>query len=381
MIYLDNNATTPLDPAVFEAMTPFLSTHFGNPSSNNKLGRYARRSLEDARERVAQILGAHPTEISFNSGGTEGDNHALLGSTLFHPDSPSPGTILISQVEHPAIEEPARRAEARGYRINRIPVGPDGCVRISDFESALETAPDIRLVSLMLANNETGAIQPVREVSQLCKERGVPIHTDAVNAVGKMPVRVDNLNIDLLTLSGHKFHAPKGAGILYRRSTCSLGPLMSGGDQEGTLRPGTENVAHATGLAVALENATKNLSGNIERMKRQCQYLLEQIASIHPSVRPSLSPGPALSNTLSLLIPGHSSASLVQKLDQKGIAVSAGAACHAEKTVAPSRILIACGLSETEASQTLRISLSRETTDQELKRAIDGFRSVFLATC
>tara|TARA_B100000959_G_C14775665_1_gene539366 strand:+ start:101 stop:802 length:702 start_codon:yes stop_codon:yes gene_type:complete len=233
----------------------------------------------------------------------------------------------------------------------------------------------------MLANNETGAIQPVREVSQLCKERGVPIHTDAVNAVGKMPVRVDNLNIDLLTLSGHKFHAPKGAGILYRRSTCSLGPLMSGGDQEGTLRPGTENVAHATGLAVALENATKNLSGNIERMKRQCQYLLEQIASIHPSVRPSLSPGPALSNTLSLLIPGHSSASLVQKLDQKGIAVSAGAACHAEKTVAPSRILIACGLSETEASQTLRISLSRETTDQELKRAIDGFRSVFLATC
>ncbi|MBI4616671.1 MAG: cysteine desulfurase [Planctomycetes bacterium] len=368
-IYLDNNATTPLDPNVFEAMRRFLVDDFGNPSSAHRFGRPPREGLEEARRRVAACLGTRPDRIAFTRSGTEADGLAVAGRFAGRAH----GRLITTDIEHPAVLETARALAGRGIIVEILPVDSDGIVCLETLEEALSRPAD--LVSIMLANNETGAVQPIGEASCLCRAKGVPLHTDAVNAAGKMPVRVDELRVDLLSLSAHKFHGPKGAGVLYMRDRSLIEPLFFGGGQEGGLSPGTENVAGAVGLAEALARATAALPDAADRMRELSERLLAGLRSLVPGIVENVSGEARLPNTLSLIIPGRDSTKLLARLDRAGIAVSAGAACHAG-TRKPSSVLLAMGRTPEEALSTIRVSLSRFTTGEEIGRSLDMFRQV-----
>jgi cysteine desulfurase len=362
--YLDYNATSPLDPRVLEAMRPWLEGRFGNPSSIHWAGREARAAVDRARGQVAKLLGAAPSEVVFTSGGTEADNLALWG--VVRAAQASTPHLVVSAIEHPAVIGAAAALEEDGVAVSRVGVGREGVVDPDRLEAALR--PETLLVSVMLAQNETGAVQPVAEIARRCRERGILVHTDAVQAAGRLPLPVAGLGVDLLSLSGHKMGAPQGVGALYVRRGVRLSPLHQGGAQERGRRSGTENVAGIVGLGAAADLAVAELAlvparvGALrDRLERE---LLAAIPDIHVN-----SPGDRLCNTLSLIINGVEGEALLLNLDLEGIAASSGSACSSG-TMKPSPVLLAMGLTPQEAHGSLRLSLGRESAEADVEAVV-----------
>jgi cysteine desulfurase len=365
VIYLDHNATAPLRPEVLEAVLPALRDHHGNPSSLCSPGREAKRHLEHARAEVADALGAEPGEIVFTSGGTEADNLALRG-----PLSPrvAPGTrrLVVSAVEHPAVLRPSEALAEEGVRVERLGVDHEGRVSVDALAALLAAEPaETTLVSVMLANNDVGTLQPVRELAAVAHARGALIHSDAVQAVGRVDVRVGALGVDLLSLSGHKLGAPPGAGALYVRRGLALAPLLLGGEQERGRRAGTENLPAVLGLGRACALACAERDAEAARLEALRDRLERGVLALAPEAVVHGAGAPRLANTLNLSLPGVSGEALLMNLDLEGIAVSTGSAC-ASGQEAPSHVLLAMGVPEALARSSLRFSLGRTTTAEEI---------------
>lgn len=366
LIYLDNNATTPVLPEVREAMLPFLGELFGNPSSGHSFGRAVKNKIEEAREQVAHLIGAHPSEIIFCSGGTEADNLALKGVVGLHT---ADGTwkVVVSAIEHSAVLNTARHLGKSGYRLSVIGVDEAGIVSPDAFSAEMDGSTAV--VSLMHANNETGAIQPVAAVAEVARRRGIPVHTDAVQSLGKIPVNVDALGVDLLSLSAHKIYGPKGVGALFVRRGTRLYPLFTGGSHERGLRAGTENVAGIIGLGVACEIAGKSLADTSVRTARLRDELQRRIFEAIPRVRLNGHPELRAPNTLNVGFAGADGEALQIRCDMEGIAVSTGSAC-ASGSVEPSHVLLAMGIPHESLRGSLRFSLGRSTTPEEIDRVM-----------
>ena len=364
-IYLDNNATTCVDPRVLEAMRPYFDEEYGNASSIHSFGTKARAALEEAREQVALFLGVGSDEVLFTSGGTEADNLALCGVAR---SLRSKGNhILISAIEHPAVLMAFDGMQDEGFRVTRLPVDREGRVRLEKVEDAL--SDETTLISLMMANNETGTIQPVQEIASLARSKGIAVHSDAVQAAGKIPIDVGHLGVDLLSISGHKFHGPKGVGALYLRQGVRLQPIMLGGGHERGMRAGTENVSGAVGLGEACRVARQNLAEAAPRMSRLRDRLEEGILKSVPDTVVNGCPENRTPQTSNISFLGAQGESLLMALDLQGIAVSTGAACHAG-TVSASHVLTAMRLSRETLQGAIRFSLSRFTTEDEIDRTL-----------
>jgi cysteine desulfurase len=360
-VYLDHNATTPLHPEALEAMRPYLTERFGNPSSVHAWGREARSALEAARESLAGALGATDKDsVVFTGGGTEADNLALRGVMDTHPGG---GHLIVTSVEHHAILHTVDHLERRGYRVTRLSVDEDGRLDPEDVRRAI--GPQTLLVSAMHGNNETGVLFPIREIAAICRERGVPLHTDAIQSFGKLPVDVEALGVDLLSISGHKIGGPKGIGALYVRRGTKMVSLHTGGWQERSRRGGTENVAGAIGFARAAELMRDDLERAGRRMAELRDRLESGLSAAIPEVRRNGDPTARLPQTSSLAFPGTEAESLILALDLCGIGVSSGAACSSG-SLEPSHVLTAMGLPHDRVQSSVRFSLGRETTVEEI---------------
>jgi cysteine desulfurase len=361
-VYLDHNASTPVLPEVIEAMQESLQLHFGNPSSPHTYGRRAHAAVESARNQVAQLLGCADDEILFTSGGTESNNFAIRGAVAAHG---SPAHVLTSVIEHPATSETCGFLETSGVDISRAPVDRFGAVKLAEAISMIRA--DTALVTVMHVNSETGTVQPVRALADAAHATGAVMHTDAAQSVGKIPVRVDQLGVDLLTVAGHKLYAPKGVGALYVRSGIKLPPLLFGGGHENGMRPGTENTASVVGLGKACEIALKDLDQVGERMRKLRDSLWEQLRQGIPGLALNGHPANRLPNTLNVRFPGVSGNRLLDSATE--IAASTGSACHAGDD-SPSAVITAMGLSDTEAIGSVRLSLGRGTGQQDIEIAV-----------
>ena len=372
-VYFDNSATTPLDPEVARAMQPFHEGLFGNPSSLHQAGREARAAVEAARGEVAGLVGAEPAEIVFTGSGTEADNLALLGA--FEQDA-ARRHFVASAIEHPAVLETLRHLESRGAAVTLVLPDSDGVVSADDVAAALR--PDSRLVSVMAANNVVGTLQPVAAIGRLCRERGVLFHTDAVQAAGKMPLDVRADAIDLLSLSAHKLHGPKGVGALFVRKGVTLAPVVHGGGQERGLRSATENVAGIVGFgrATALARATR--ADEAARLVALRDRLLNGLAASVPSLHLLGHRFRRLPGHLCLALAGQEGETikLLLALDEAGIAVSTGSACSASHASQPSHVLVAMGLDPIRARGSLRLTLGRFSTDAEVARFLAVFPNI-----
>jgi cysteine desulfurase len=372
-VYLDYNATTPVDPEVREAMLPFLGEEFGNPSSVHPLGRRARRAVEQARQQVAELLNASdPSEIIFTSGATEANNMALLGATLFAGHKT--GHIVTTQIEHPCVMGVCQFLERWGFRVTYLPV--DRQCRVPP-ESVLDALTDDTLiVSVMLANNETGTVQPVAEIAQLVKERrpDVLVHTDAVQAIAKVPVDVQALGVDLLSISAHKFYGPKGIGALYIRSGTKLEPLLRGGHQEHGMRAGTENVAGIVGLGKAAEIARRDFEVVTQHLWRLRERFLRLIDEL-PMTRLNGHRQFTLPSTANVCLLGADALAVQANLSQRGVCVSVGSACSSG-SLKPSHVLRAMGLSELAAFCSVRFSWGKFTTEDDIDYAVEQTKEV-----
>ncbi len=368
-IYFDHSATTPLDPRVAEAMQPCLGPLFGNPSGLYAAGRAARQAIDLARRQVADLLHAAPEEIFFAASGTEADNMALVG--VAEQYAPEDCHIVTSAIEHPAILETCKHLERRGYEVSYLPVTPDGLVQPADLQAALR--PNTRLASVMTANNVVGTLQPVAELARLARQHGALFHTDAVQAVGKIPLWMDKLEVDLLSLSAHKLHGPKGVGALYVRSGVRLEPLIHGGGQERGLRSATENVAGIVGLGRAAELAQQEMLDEAVRLARLRQRLLDGIRQRIPNAYLIGHPVKRLPGHICLGLAGQEGEAirLLLALDEAGIAVSSGSACSANHAGQPSYILMAMGMDAVRGRGSLRITLGRFNTEAEVDRFLD----------
>ncbi len=365
VIYFDNNATTAVAPEVFEAMTPFLTRLYGNPSSIHNFGGQVMGHVDTARERLAELLGASPSEIIFTSCGTESDNAALWSAVLTQP---ARSKVVISQIEHPAILNTAKELERRGTRVSVIPV--DGNGRLDMEKAQAEIDEDTALVSVMWANNEIGNVFPVRELAAMAHAKGALFHTDAVQAVGKVPINLKEDDIDFLSLSGHKLHAPKGVGALFVRRGIRFHPFVQGGHQESGRRAGTENVASLVGLGTAAMLAKENM----EKEQRYVGALRDELekgvlASI-PSTRVNGDPANRLPNTTNISFEYVEGESILMLLDQFGICASSGSACTTG-SLEPSHVLRAMGLPYTAAHGAIRFSLSRYNTMEEVRFTLE----------
>ena len=360
--YLDNNSTTPVLPEVVEAMLPCFSESFGNPSSIHGCGRRALAHVKHAREQVAALLDCLPSEIVFTSGGTEGDNLALKGMM-------SPGDhIIVSTIEHSAILGTCRWLEHLGCEVTRIGVSSNGQVEPGSVRQALRK--NTRLISIMMANNETGVLQPVEEIGKIAAEADVWFHTDAVQAAGKVPISVQNIRCDLLTISGHKIHGPQGSGALFVRRGTPLKSQLHGGHQEKGRRPGTENVAGIVGLGRASEFARSGLSdGSVERMGVLRDRLETAIVRLVPETRINGKGAPRVPNTSNILFEHVGGDALVLALDERGVAASRGAACTAGDAD-PSSVLMAMGLTGEQSRSSVRFSVGKQNTVEDIERAI-----------
>ena len=385
MIYLDNAATTPLHPKALEAMLPFLTQRFGNPSATYAIARQAQKAIDDARKAVAAVLGCRAADVVFTSGGTESVNTALKGVAFAQKKARAGNHVVTTEVEHHAVLHTANYLEQFGFEVTRLPVDRFGLVDPDDVARAI-TERTV-LVSVMLANNEVGTIEPVAEIARLVAERGralrrrIPFHTDAVQAPGALPLDVDALGVDLLSLSGHKFGGPKGTGVLFLRRGTPFVAQLSGGGQERQRRAGTENVAGVVGLATALTIAEEDRESYIATCRRMRDRLIEAIPALVPDATLNGHPTQRLANNVNVSIRGVRGDKLVAALDRAGIAASAGAACGSSSWE-PSHVLLAMGLSMPEAVGGLRLSLSAENTDAELDtllealpQAVRGLRS------
>lgn len=366
IIYFDNNATTRIHPEVLAVIHRHLDETWGNPSSVHHPGRLARRAIEEAREEVAALIGADSSEIVFTSGGTESNNGAIFGRALQH--DPKRFHIVTTTIEHPAVRAVVEALEERGHPVSRVSPDRDG--RVNPMRMIDAITENTGLVTMMLANNETGVIQPVAEVGEACRERAVPLHTDAVQAIGKLPVDVEALGVDTLSLSGHKFHGPKGIGVLYVRKGSVLSPFVVGGSQERRRRGGTENVPLAAGLGKAAQLARESLHENIGTIREQRDRLEQQVLDSIPRVFINGSEAERLPNTSSICLEGCDAESLVIGLDLEGACVSAGSACSSGR-VEPSAVLLEMGLTPEQAKSTIRVSLCRSTTAEEVDRFVE----------
>jgi cysteine desulfurase len=357
-IYLDHNATTPIAPDVLDAMLPFLRDEFGNPSSSHALGRRAKDAVDTARGHVAALIGAQPNEIIFTSGGTEASNMAIRG--IMHGDGNR--RVITSTIEHPATEEPCHLLAQQGHAIHRIQARPDGRIDLDDAQRAI--AAGAHLVTLIHAQNETGVLQPVAEVAAMARQRGIPVHIDAAQSVGKIAIDVAALGIDLLSIAGHKLYAPKGIGALYVRRGVRLEPVLRGAGQESGRRPGTENVASIVALGEACRLAAIRLRDNAHRnIERLARELFTRLHAEIPGIVLVGHPTERLPNTLNVLFPDVSGRAVLEACPQ--VIASTGSACHADREEA-SAVLRALGIAEHEALGAVRLSLGFTTTQADI---------------
>ncbi len=364
-IYLDHAATTPLSPAVLAAMTPYFTGVFGNASSIHGEGREAKRAVENARRQVAKALNAAiPQEIYFTAGGSESDNWALKGAAFVHGS----GHIITTAIEHHAVLHTCEWLEKQGFSVTCLPVDGFGRLSAAQVERALR--PDTFLVSVMSANNEVGTLEPIGEIGELCRSRGVLFHTDAVQAVGAIPLDVQAMHIDLLSLSGHKLYGPKGVGALYIRKGVRIDPLIHGGAQERGYRAGTENLPGIVGLGKAVEMAHASLSDHAARMTALRDRLIEGLTARVPGTHLNGHPTQRLPGNVNISFDGVEGEALLLRLDLVGVAASSGSACTSG-ALDPSHVLMALGLSEAAANGALRLTLGTETTQDEIDRVLD----------
>ena len=365
-VYLDNAATTALSPKVLEQMMPYLTTIYGNPSSPHSFGQEARRGVEHARDQVAKALNALPEEIIFTGCGTESDNTVLFGVAERYKSKGN--HIITTNVEHHAILHTCEALEKRGIEVTYLPVDENGMVTAEQVANAI-TDKTI-LVSIMFANNEVGTIMPIAEIGKVCRERGVLFHTDAVQAVGHVPIDVKAMNIDMLSMSAHKFHGPKGVGALYMKKGVRLPAYVMGGAQERNRRAGTENVVGVVGLGAAIELATQNLEESAARMTKLRDKLIAGIAERIPEVKLNGHPTLRLPNNVNYSIKYIEGESILLMLDMNGIAASSGSACTSG-SLDPSHVLLALGLSHEVAHGSVRLTLSDETTEEDIDYVLE----------
>nr|WP_321421529.1 formate dehydrogenase accessory sulfurtransferase FdhD [uncultured Methanobacterium sp.] len=375
-VYLDHAATSSLDPEVWEAMEPYFTDYFGNPSTIYLLGRQAKKATENARKQVASLIGASPDEIYFTSGGTESDNLAIQGTVnrfkIANRLKNSGNHIITSSIEHPAVLETCKHLEQEGFRVTFLPVDGEGIVDVADVENAI--TDQTILITIMHANNEIGTIQPIRRIGEIARDKGIVFHTDAVQSVGKIPVNVEDLNVDLLSISAHKLYGPKGAGALYIRKGIKLEPLFHGGGHEKGMRPGTENVPGIVGLGKACQIAEEDMEQNREYTTqlrdKLIREVLEGIEEVH------------LNGHLHKRLPGNAHFSfkgvrgepLTFLLDSKGVDASTGSACSTKK-VEPSHVLLAIGLDDEDANGSLRVTLGKENTFEDVDLAVEAIKN------
>ena len=362
-IYLDYAATAPVLPEVLDAMMPFFISRYGNPSGIHGTGRDAHKAVEEARRRTAAVLGAESREICFTSGGSESDNQAIQGTAFALREKGN--HLITSRIEHHAVLNTCRWLEKQGFRVTYLPVDADGTVSPDAVRDAI--TPETVLVSIMTANNEIGTVEPVGEIGRICREKGVLFHTDAVQAAGMLPLRADEMNADLISLSAHKFHGPKGTGALYIRKGTRLDALIHGGSQERGLRAGTENVPGIVGLGKAIEIAEAERTANAERIRELRDLLIRRIRGAVPDVKLNGHPERRLPNNCHFSFAGVESEALLLRLDLAGIAASGGSACTSG-SMEPSHVLKATGLEEELMKGSIRLTLGRETTAEEIEK-------------
>lgn len=365
-LYLDYNATTPIDPQVFEVMRPFLEEHFGNPSCAYKAGQVAKKAVEKARKQVAALLNCSEREIVFTSGGTESNNQALLGGAWALKNRGN--HIITSQIEHPSVLKACRFLEGQGFKLTCLPVDSDGWVDPESLKKAL-TKKTI-LLSVMLANNEVGTLEPIEEIGLLAREREILFHCDAAQAVGKIAVDPRALSVDLLTLASHKFYGPKGVGALYIREGVEIGSLLLGAGQEGGRRAGTENVPSLVGMGKACELARKELSQRTKTMAQTRDLLEKLLRQEVEEVRVNGHPQKRLPNTLSMSFKGLEAHRILEKILHR-VAVSPGAACHGDGKVKASHVLEAMKVAAIFSHGTLRFSTGKDTTPEKIEKAAE----------
>jgi cysteine desulfurase len=374
-VYLDFNATTPVEPRVLDAMLPYFSAEFANAASIHTPGQKARAAVETAREQVAALIGARPQEIVFTSGGTESDNHAIFGivsssftSFTSSTSSTSSRHIITTAIEHEAVLNACQALEKEGVRVTYLPTDREGQIDLDELHRAMR--PETVLITIMHANNELGTVQPLEEIGRIAKEADVHFHTDAVQSAGKVPIDVNAFRLDLLSLSGHKIYAPKGIGALYVRGGTRLRQLLYGGHHQRGFRPGTENVAGIVGLGKAAEIARNCLAEDAQRVSALRDKLQQGLLHRVPQSRVNGGGATRTPNTTNLVFPGVEGEALLIALDLKGLACSTGAACSSG-AVEPSHVLTAIGLPPEEARASLRFSLGRHTTSADIDFALN----------
>lgn len=364
MIYLDHNATTPVDPAVADKMAWFLREHFGNPSSIYPIGRKVKELMTEAREQVAAALGVDRGEIFFTGSGTESDNFAIFGTLDAHPDK---NEFITSSIEHPAVLEAAKALEKRSVKVSYLPVDPNGTVELSALRDAL--TPRTALVSVMHANNEIGTIQPIEDIVRICRERDVPVHTDAVQTFGKLDLDARKLGVDLLTVSAHKIYGPKGVGALYIRKGTGICPFLRGGRQERGLRAGTENTAGIVGFGEAVRVLQEKGKKERARVEKLAEALKKDIEEKIPRVKFNGHPERRVKSTINFAFPGLEAEAILLALATKEIYVSTGSACS-EESEEVSHVLTAIGLRPEIARSCIRMSLGRDNTEEDVQTVL-----------
>lgn len=365
-VYLDHAATTPVKEEVLEAMLPYFNKKFGNPSSIYLIGRESRKAIDEAREKVAEAIGTNPEEIYFTSGGTEADNWALKGIAYANRDKGN--HIITSAIEHHAVHNVCHYLEKDGFEVTYVPVNSDGIISVDKLKESIK--PTTILISVMFANNEIGTIQPVEEIGKIAKERGIYFHTDAVQAIGNIPVNVNELNVDLLSLSAHKFYGPKGIGALFVRKGVKIGSFIQGGKQEKGRRAGTENIPGIVGLGKAIELAVKNMDNYNSKLLRLREKLIDGVIKKIPYVR--------LNGDRTKRLPGNANfsfefvegESLLLMLDMKGIAASSGSACTSG-SLDPSHVLLAIGLPHEIAHGSVRFTIGDTNTEEDIDYVLE----------
>ena len=360
-IYLDHAATTPLDESVFEKMKPYLLSSFGNADSPHSFGREAMSAVDLARDKLAQLINAKPSEIYFTSGGTESDNWAVLGG-VYAKQKEGRRHVLLSAIEHHAVLSAGERLQQQGFEVEYIPVNEGGRVELNDVKSRLRA--DTALIGVMAVNNETGVIQPFQEIARLAKQNGTLCFVDGVQAAPYMPIDVKAWGVDALSFSSHKFYGPKGVGVLYVRNGVKIEKLVAGGEQERGMRGGTLNVAGVVGLSAAYEKAVKNMPQNNAKITALKERFLQLIGVLDGIKRNG--EGESVSSVLNLQIEGVENVALLYSMDLQGVAFAAGSAC-ASASVKPSHVLTAMGLSEGQAKNSVRLSFGKENTMEEIE--------------
>ena len=369
MIYLDNAASTPVHQTVIDEMVPYFREQYGNPSSIHKLGRAANSAIQTARKRIAELIGAESREILLTSGGTESNNTAIYGIALQNKG----GHIITSSIEHDAILEPCRHLEKKGYRVSYLPVDRYGMISLEDLQK--EITPETCLITIMLANNEVGTVQPVREIGDIARRNKIIFHTDAVQAVGKVPVSVNEIGVDMISISSHKINGPKGVGALYVRRGVSLSPLILGGGQENGLRSGTENVASIVGFGMACKLARENMQQNTGHFKSLTSRLVTRVLSEIPGSSLNGNPEKRIPNNAHFTFLGVNGEDLIIKLDENKIAASTGSACSV-RTQKASHVLSAMGFSHEQISGSLRLTVGISNTEEEIDQTVETLKKV-----